>query len=61
MEARPKKEKPKKFKAKYETIAYAHAGSRYDNVIVITLSIDFYNFGNFLDFWGDHSTWWIEA
>jgi hypothetical protein len=43
MEARPKQKKPKKFKAQYETVAYAHAGSRYDNVMVNILNIELYN------------------
>jgi hypothetical protein len=49
MEARPKKEKEKKFKAKFETVAYAHAGSRYDNVMVSSfiyslISWEFYRY-----------------
>jgi hypothetical protein len=43
MEARPKQEKQKKFKAQYETVAYAHAGSRYDNVMVNIVHIELYN------------------
>jgi hypothetical protein len=61
MEARPKKEKTMKFKAKYETVAYAHAGSRYDNVMVIAVHYVLLNNENIIDFWRDHSTRWIAA
>jgi hypothetical protein len=61
MESRPKEEKTKKFKARYETVAYAHAGSRYDNVMVIAVHFVLLNYEIFKDFWGNHSTWWIAA
>ena len=45
-EARPRKTKKKKLKkCKFETIAYAHAGSRYDHVMVRFITIfDLFSF-----------------